>query len=99
MKIPKSFMMGPHYWRVHFVTDAEMEKRCGDDVTEGYTDFQACEILIIRKGKSRSYLEHIFCHELMHVLAQTAGMTKLGSDEGKIDALGGLLLQAINSFK
>lgn len=99
MRIPKSFQMGPHFWRVHFVTAAEMAKRAGDDVTEGLTVFETCEVLIVRKGRSQSYVDHIFWHELTHILAKTAGMSKLGEDEDKVDLLGGLLCQAVNTFK
>jgi hypothetical protein len=42
---------------------------------------------------------HAFFHEVQHLIFQAAGRTKMDSDEGLVDSLGGIWMQAVGSFQ
>lgn len=52
----------------------------------------------VQPGVSRQTQLHTFWHEFAHAMFDTLGREKLRTDEGLVDAVGNLLLQAHQSF-
>ena len=91
--IPKTFRLGGRTWTVRF------EKIVGRDPDIlGLCRTHDAEI-IIKKGLKPETTQHTFYHELCHATFETLGWDDLSTDEGKVDALGGLLYQFLSSKK
>lgn len=105
-RIPKAFQLGPHRWTVEIVTAERMREVCEEletrmEVNErpplGLTVYQEHRILVQRASKRFPKAEqmHAFWHEYFHALLMTTGRERLARDEGLVDLLGGLQLQAL----
>ena len=91
ISIPNSFQLGGRHWEVvyHDLIDNEPE-------TLGDCDSDQATIRL-KSGLKPELLQHTYYHELMHAVCFTLGWDKLNDDEGKIDALGGMILQYLRS--
>jgi len=109
-RIPRQFKIGPHTIKVRIVTQKGMlaayrardgELPPDEDAPYGYTYFAGNTIYVqrVRKGFPKSLQMHTFWHEYFHMLFHHAGRHRLSLDETLVDSLGGLQLQAINSFQ
>jgi hypothetical protein len=90
MIIPSRFKLGGRTWRVIYV-----DKRKWFGSTSG----TKCTIKLSTRCKTPEDYEHTFCHELVHAMCFTLGYSVLNDDEEHVDALGGLLLQALNTME
>jgi hypothetical protein len=91
MKIPKSVTIGGRTWRViRGVKHKSWYGNCSSS---------RCVIELSTKNKTKEDELHTFHHELLHAIAYTMGWGKFNRDETKIDAMAGLLLQALRSMK
>jgi hypothetical protein len=90
MKIPKKFKLGSRTWKVIIVGKRKWYGSCS--VTK-------CTIKLSSLNKTNEEAWHTFCHELMHAISGTIGFERLNKDEDKIDAMGNMLAQALESFK
>lgn len=89
--IPESFRLGGREWKVKF-----RQKMPKGTLGECHSD--NCEIHL-KKGMTGETLHHTFYHELCHAVAFTMGWSEFNGDEDKIDAVGGLLYQFLNTKK
>lgn len=87
--IPTSFELGGRKWKVVLIPEL-------DDL--GNCDGHAATIRI-RSGMEVEETHHTFYHELCHAFCFTLGWEELNADEGKIDALGGMLFQFLKRKK
>lgn len=87
--IPQSFALGGRTWEVLFVQDLP---DCGD------CDGHAARIRL-REGMTNEETHHTFYHELSHAICYTLGWKRLNKAEDKIDALGGMMYQFLNTKK
>lgn len=89
--IPSKFSLGGRTWAVEFVDCIE-----DDPHTLGTTSIDDATIKL-KRDISGELLQHTFYHELVHALCFTLGWDRLNKNEGKVDALGGLLYQYLRS--
>lgn len=89
--IPNKFQLLGRSWTVEFKDKIDSKGK-----TLGQTDGDECTILL-KRGMSPELTNHTFYHELAHAICFSLGWEKLNGDEGKIDALGGALLQYLKS--
>jgi hypothetical protein len=89
MKIPESFTIFGSKWKV--ICDAEY---LDDGDALGHCALRRNVITIMppenSRKQSRCDREHSFCHELVHVLLEGAGVSAI---EPQVDVMGGLLHQ------
>ena len=90
VSIPKTFKLGGRTWRV---------KRVGKRKWYGKTDPNICVIELSASCTHDELEQQTFLHELLHAVAITMGWSRLNNDEDKIDAVAGLLLQALTTAK
>jgi hypothetical protein len=91
LKIPRRFKLAGRTWTV--------KRRKYKKRWLGQTDGARCTIkLNLAHNHSAAELEHTFCHELMHAIGFTIGSNKLINDEQFVDAVGGLLAQALEDL-
>lgn len=91
--IPKQFTIASHKWQVRYANPGEL-----DDGVHGETHYERREVLLA-PDLDQSFTEHTFMHELCHVIAAALGWDRFNNDEGKIDALGGMLHQFLQTKK
>lgn len=89
MPIPKTFQLGGRTWTV--------KRRVRSKKWYGRTHQSECRIELSTYNKNEEEELHTFMHELLHAVAGTMGWEKLNNDEVKIDALAGLLVQAMQT--
>lgn len=94
MRIPKTFQAANRTWRVRLTTSSALL----DEDQNGVTHFEPA-VIYIRRGLRGDLLMHTFCHELLHVVTDACGLQKLNRDEDSIDALAGVLHQALKTSK
>lgn len=87
MKLPKSFQLAGIKWSVQFVEGIVELGRCDRDSAQ----------IILRKGLSPEITASVFCHELVHAITFTMGVTD--QDEKTIDAFGYLLHQFLTTAR
>lgn len=88
--IPKRFTLANREWRVQW-------KALGKG-TLGETDFVRARIYLSPSIKcDRALAEHTFMHELLHASTNAIGWQALNGDEDRIDALAGMLVQALRT--
>lgn len=88
MQIPKSVVLGGRVWQIK--RNVRMKRRLGQ------TDGTHC-IIKLAAGQSPESEQHTYLHELLHAICFTMGWDKLNDNETKIDALAGMLLQALET--
>jgi hypothetical protein len=91
--IPTRFRLGGRTWEVKLrdVVDDDVEclGLCDPDDA----------IIYLKSGLKHELLQHSFYHELSHAICFTLGWDELNEDEGKIDALAGMLYQYLSTKK
>lgn len=89
MVIPKHFTLVNQTWQVVYdeTLDSGIMGECRQEKLE----------IAIRPGLSPQIEEHTFLHELCHAICLALGWQKLNKDEGKIDALSGVLHQFLQT--
>lgn len=55
------------------------------------------DILLV-EGLRGDTMKAVFYHELHHAMFETLGWTKMSKDEGKVDAMGSLLYQYLQTI-
>jgi hypothetical protein len=98
--VPTTFQLGGRTWEVLFISEEAMRTRSGADA--GDTVLGLCvtwdaQILIV-EGLKAETTQATFYHELAHAIFETLGWTKLSKDEGKVDAMGTMLLQYLHTI-
>lgn len=91
MVIPKKFCYLGHTVQVVWMAESEAEENHGLWVPSH------CEIRISPKPCD-SFREHAFCHELSHAWLDVVE-PKLSKDEAKVDLMGALVHQFLNTAK
>lgn len=93
MKIPKTFNVGCRTWRVKY------KKRLKSD------DFGRCDknraVIYLKKSLKRDpeLLLHTFIHELVHATSAASGWRRVDDNEYRLDALAGLIAQALSTAR
>jgi hypothetical protein len=91
ISIPVSFKLGGRDWTVEYHELIDNDPSiCGD------TDGNDC-VIRLKAGMKPATIQHTFYHELVHAWCFTLGWEKMNEDEGKVDALGGIILQYLRS--
>lgn len=90
MNIWCSFRCANRLWSVRLVA------RVDDEGSDGETNTRTGEILIL-ESLSQEQRFHTLMHELVHVLAYALGWERLDKSEAKVEALGGLLAQILET--
>jgi hypothetical protein len=93
--IPKTFRLGGRRWTVKRNCKSPALGR--KNSWYGRTHFSQCRIELSQLNRDAEEEGHTFLHELLHAIASTMGWEKLNKDEHKIDAVAGLLLQALTT--
>lgn len=99
MPVPKSFQLGGRTWQVRMVTEDYMRSRSKADSDEhvlGLCIHWDAEILIV-DGLKAETMQATFYHELTHALFETVGWEKMSKHEGKVDAMGTMLHQYLQT--
>ena len=98
--VPQTFKLGGRTWEVRVVSKEEITRRAdaGDEDILGLCIAHDAEILL-QEGQKPATLQHTFYHELTHALCETLGWKRLNKNEAKVDALGGLLYQYLQTKK
>lgn len=94
--IPSTFELAGRDWTVELVSASVINKLGGQQGILGLCIQHEAKILL-RKSLKRQEMEHVFTHELSHAIAGTLGWEDLNNDEGKIDALGGMVHQYLKT--
>lgn len=89
MRIPTTFDAVNRTWRVRFGTD--MKKK-----VDGEARYEPATI-VIRPGLQPQWTEHTYLHELVHVIFNALGWDQMNDDEGKVDAMAGILHQILST--
>jgi hypothetical protein len=98
-RIPKSFEIAGHTFRVKWVSDAHIAKFAGKDSWGATAPAKGIVLLNTRLRKcSADQRAQTFLHEMMHCILWII-REELWSDEALVDALGHAVLQATKSFK
>lgn len=96
MKIPKRFMLYGQSVEVGY-DPALLHK----DDARGLAIYRDNKIVLQSSSESnpipQGQIEQAFCHELMHFLFNAAGYSEDRADEAKVDRLGHLLHQALET--
>ena len=93
MRVPKTFQCGCRTWRVKF------KKRLK------HNDLGRCNhnkaMIYLREDLKRDpeLLLHTFMHELLHATAGSMAWRRVDDDEHRLDALAGLIAQAISTSR
>lgn len=90
MKIPSEFQLGFRTWTV---------KHVGKRKWYGRTYPSECRIELSSLNENAEAELHTFVHELLHAVAVTMGWSKFNDNEMRIDAMAGLLIQAMTTTK
>jgi hypothetical protein len=93
VKIPATFRIYGTEWRVVVVQRNDWKD--GEDCL-GVSDFNTNEIRLLRRV--RDSMEHIWLHELTHVVLAAMG-SKLQTNEAFVDQMAGLFHQALTTGK
>lgn len=91
MGIPKTFELAGRTWTV--------KRNVKSKKWFGQTQAGRCLIQLSTMNKDDEEEAHTFLHELLHAIASTMGWEKFNKDESKIDAVAGLLLQALTTAR
>lgn len=96
--VPKSFQLGGRTWQVRFVSEEYMLKRCEDEKEPalGICTMWDAEILLM-EGLKAETTQAVFYHELAHAILETIGMERISKNEGKVDAIGTMLHQFLQT--
>ncbi len=90
--IPDVFMLGGTVWKVIF-----------DDALLNVDEMGSCctrdNSIYIRPGLPVAVQEHTFYHELVHAICYTIGYKKLNADEDRVDAIGGMIYQFMQTVQ
>lgn len=96
MQIPKRFKLLGHTIEVKEEPEGMFEKN-----RYGCANYEGKWIKLVPKGPqhpvTQSSLEHTFMHELVHMCIYHTEQGQLNDNEGFIDALSGLLHQALTT--
>ncbi len=98
LKIPTSFQLGAHTFKVTVVTEEQMLKRLGGKAAYAVFFPDSQEILVLERtrGLSESLRAQSFYHELSHALLWTANSRDY-DNERVVDAMGHALVQYLNT--
>lgn len=93
MRVPKTFKCGCRTWRVKY-----KRRLKGNDL--GHCDDSEA-IITLKKSLKRepSLLLHTFLHELLHATSTASGWRRVDKNEYRLDALAGLLAQALTTAR
>ena len=80
-------------WKVSVLPKKEWKEEPG---CVGVSDFNNCEIRVMRN--KRDVMEHVYLHELTHVVLAAMGH-KLQTNEAFVDTFAGLCHQALTTGK
>ena len=96
MKIPKSFKLLGREFKIEYSTTLNH-----DAGRVGELDFKRGIITLHEPNgfSDKSYIEQTFCHELVHALFYSIAEDELAQNEKVVDALGGVLHQALETMK
>lgn len=96
--IPRSFQLGGRTWQVRMVTEQYIAKRSDndDEPALGICCAWDAEILIV-EGLKTETAQAVFYHELAHALFETLGWEKLSKNEGRVDAMGTMIHQFLQT--
>lgn len=98
MKIPKRFKLLGHTVEVKGEPEGYFEKH-----RFGAANYEGKWIKITTAGPShpvtQSSIEHTFMHELVHMCLYHTEQSQLNDNEGFVDALAGLLHQALTTME
>lgn len=90
MNVPRQFLLSNRTWRVKF----------RDMKPHGETHFDDAVIyLSTRIVGSPELIAQTFMHELLHAASSAMAWKRVNEDEERIDALAGLLVQALTTAK
>ncbi len=94
LRIPTTFQLGAHTYRVREVSEEEITRRCNGRPAYAVFFPDTQEILVEkrRRGLSESLRRQSFMHELGHALLWTANSRDY-DNERVVDAVGHALLQ------
>lgn len=87
--IPTTFRVANRKWTVVF--DPDLDEGC-----DGETRYEKAEVAL-RPGLDKTYTEHTFLHELVHVMFGALGWEDDNADEGAVDSLAGLIHQFLQT--
>lgn len=99
MPVPKSFQLGGRTWNVKIISKDQMRARSkadAEDTVLGLCITWDAKILIV-EGLTAETTQAVFYHELTHALFETIGWDKMSRSEGKVDAMGTMLHQFLQS--
>ena len=91
--MPKPFKLAPRTWKV---VRAELPLNEQGLQIHGLTEFDSATIII---APDVEHPEQVFLHELLHATSDAMGWERVNRDEPRIDALAGLLTQALTTAK
>lgn len=95
IKIPKSFQLMGHTYKVKLVKKVDSEDSCG----EVNNDTKIIKLKKSNKAYSQEMVEETFWHELIHAILDEAEYGELSKDEKLVERLGRLLHQALKTIK
>lgn len=99
--IPETFKLAGKTWTVRVVDQETLREQAAIlDGTElmGLCTSHDSTIWLCDETKGQER-DHTFCHELTHAILFTLGWGKINRDEDKVDALGGMIHQFLDTKK
>lgn len=97
MKIPKTFQLGGHKFKV------KKRRSFENDNLLGFCKYLDNEIHIRthqdNKPMSETMVTHTYCHEIVHAILITMNENDLNGNEQFVDVFAGLLHQVLDSSK
>jgi hypothetical protein len=98
--IPTTFQLGGRTWEVEFISEEAMRTKSGADAHD--TVLGLCltwdATIYIVEGMKAETTQSTFYHELAHAIFETLGWNSMSKKEGKVDAMGTMLLQYLQSL-
>lgn len=95
IKIPKSFDLMGHTYKVRQVKKVDKEDSCGEYISEK----KVLRLKKVQKDYPQSMLEETYFHELLHAVLEECEYTKLSADEKFVERVGRALHQVIKTAK